>query len=305
VGSLSERQLLWVDVERDEGGPPEGLAKTLGLDPRDVAALGDEPGRRPRLRRPRLRRSEERLIVTLHALEPDDGKPPKLNQREVELLAGSNLVVTVHKGRIQALERFVRELDGDSRIGALSAADLLSSLADEVIAGYFRIVELIEREIDELDQRALRALPEDDVLAAIVALRRRVSLVRRTITQHRDALAALGRPEMQVEDLIGTPWEGLGDRLERAIDAVGALRDALLGTYEVYMGRTAQRANDTMKALTVLSAVLLPAVVLAGVMGMNFKLRFFEDASNVWYVLAAMVLLAITILGVARWRHWI
>ena len=252
-----------------------------------------------------MRRSEERLIVTLHALEPDDGKPPKLVRREVELLAGRNLVVTVHEGPIQALDRFVRELDGETRLGALTAADLLSSLADEVIAGYFRIVELIEREIDELDQRALRADPEDDVLTAIVALRRRVSLIRRPITQHRDALAALGRPEMQVEDLIGQPWGGLGDRLERAIDAVESLRDAMLGTYEVYMGRAAQHANDTMKALTVLSAVLLPAVVLAGIMGMNFKLGFFDDPTNVWFVFVAMVLLAIAILGVARWRHWI
>ena len=300
MGSLGERQLLWVDVDRDEEEPPKGLAETLGLDPRDMSALGN-----PTAHQPRLRRSEERLIVTLHALEPDEGKRPKLVQREVELLAGRNIVVTVHEGRIQALDRYVRELDGETRLGALSAADLLSSLADEVIAGYFRIVELIERDIDELDQRALRALPEDDVLAAIVALRRRVSLVRRTVTQHRDALAALGRPEMQVEDLIGQPWEGLGDRLERAIDAVESLRDSLLGTYEVYMGRATQRANDTMKALTVLSAVLLPAVVLAGVMGMNFKLAFFDDPSNVWYAVAAMVLFAIAILSVARWRHWI
>jgi len=299
-GSLSERQLLWVDLERDDAGPPKELAQRLGLDPRDMAGLSDEPERRPR-----MRRSVERLILTLHALEPDDGKPPKLVRREVELLAGRNLVVTVHEGPIQALDRFVHELDGETRLGALTAADLLSSLADEVIAGYFRIVELIEREIDELDQRALRALPDDDVLAAIVALRRRVSLVRRSITQHRDALAALGRPEMQVEDVIGQPWGGLGDRLERAIDAVESLRDALLGTYEVYMGRTAQHANDTMKALTVLSAVLLPAVVLAGIMGMNFKLGFFDDASNIGYVFAAMVLLAIAILGVARWRSWI
>jgi magnesium transporter len=300
VGSLNERQLLWVDVEHDDQGPPQELATTLGLDPRDMAARSDEASGRPR-----IRRSEERLIVTLHALEPDDGKPPKLVRREVELLAGRNLVVTIHEGPIQALDRFVRELDGETRVGALTAADLLSSLADEVIAGYFRIVELIEREIDELDQRALRADPEDDVLTAIVALRRRVSVVRRPITQHRDALAALGRPEMQVEDLIGQPWGGLGDRLERAIDAVESLRDALLGTYEVYMGRAAQHANDTMKALTVLSAVLLPAVVLAGIMGMNFKLGFFDDPTNVWFVFVAMVLLAIAILGVARWRHWI
>jgi len=40
-------------------------------------------------------------------------------------------------------------------------------------------------------------------------------------------------------------------------------------------------------------------------MGMNFKLPFFEDASNVWLVLGAMVALAVAILVMARLRRWI
>jgi magnesium transporter len=71
------------------------------------------------------------------------------------------------------------------------------------------------------------------------------------------------------------------------------------------MGRVAQRANDVMKLLTLLSAILLPAVVLAGIMGMNFQLPFFDEASNFLLVLAAMVALAGLILGVARWRRWL
>jgi Mg2+ and Co2+ transporter CorA len=51
--------------------------------------------------------------------------------------------------------------------------------------------------------------------------------------------------------------------------------------------------------------VLLPAVVLAGVMGMNFKLEFFEDPSRFWIVVGAMLGLAALILGFARLRRWI
>ena len=66
--------------------------------------------------------------------------------------------------------------------------------------------------------------------------------------------------------------------------------------------RVAQRTNDTMKTLTILSAVLLPASLVAGVLGMNFALPVFEDAANFWWVVAAMgVLMAVT-LGVARYR---
>ena len=59
------------------------------------------------------------------------------------------------------------------------------------------------------------------------------------------------------------------------------------------MGRAAQDANDVMKVLTLLSAVLLPSVVLAGVMGMNFKMPFFDEPNNFWLVVAAMVIFAV------------
>jgi magnesium transporter len=60
-----------------------------------------------------------------------------------------------------------------------------------------------------------------------------------------------------------------------------------------------------MKALTILSAVLLPSVVLAGLMGMNFELPFFDSPSNFLLVVAAMVGLAAIVLGAARLRGWL
>ena len=71
------------------------------------------------------------------------------------------------------------------------------------------------------------------------------------------------------------------------------------------MSRVSQRANDVMRTLTLLSAVLLPAVVLAGIMGMNFKVDFFENATNFWLVVVGMATMALVILGVARWRGWL
>jgi Mg2+ and Co2+ transporter CorA len=60
-----------------------------------------------------------------------------------------------------------------------------------------------------------------------------------------------------------------------------------------------------MKVLTLVSAIALPAIVLAGVMGMNFKLPFFDENANFFLVLGLMVGLSVAILGVARWRSWI
>lgn len=220
-------------------------------------------------------------------------------------MAGPNIVLSVHDGPVAALKRFDDGLDGDSRLGLLDAADLLSSLVDEVITGYFQVAELIEREIDALDQRALTGKRREEILAGIVALRRRIGFVRRTLAPHRDAVATFGRPEMRVEETVGTPWAGLIDRVEGAIVVTEGLRESLLGTFDIYMGRMSQHANDVMRVLTLLSALLLPAVVLAGVMGMNFQMGFFDDTANFFLVVGAMGVFAVVLLGIARWRGWL
>jgi len=291
---------LWVDVDRDgDDAIVRSIADRLGLSEADVERMAEETGRA------RLTRTDARLHLTLQALEANDEKPPTLSRREIDLVAAHNVVLTVHSGPVAALERFIETLGGETRLGALTAADLLSSLVDEVLIGYYALAEVIEREIDDLDQRALHGRRADDVLGAIVSVRRRIGLVRRTLAPHRDALATLSRPEMRVEETVGQPWSGLSDRLEGAITSVDGLRDSLLGTYDIHMGRVSQRANDVMKILTLLSAVLLPAVVLAGIMGMNFQMPFFDDTGNFFLVIASMVVLAAVILAIARWRDWL
>ena len=300
VRSLGPKRLLWVDI--DARGEEERLRETfdtLGLSDADLRRLTADDGRA------RLTRTADLLHITLEAMEEDDSTPPRLVRREIDLLAGRNVVVTVHEGQVDALQRFRDGIDGETRLGDLSAADLVSALVDEVLVGYFLLVEMIEREIDELDQRALYGRHGDDILAAIVALRRRISLIRRTLAPHRDAFSTLGLPRLGIDDTIGQPWPGLVDRLEAAMAAVEGLRDGLIGTFDIHMGRVSQRANDVMRTLTLLSAVLLPAVVLAGVMGMNFKLEFFDQTSNFWLVLGGMAALAVTILVIARLRRWL
>jgi hypothetical protein len=93
------------------------------------------------------------LHLTLEALEPergslDEARDVALVRREIDLLASHGVVISSHRGPIAALERFLDSLSGETSIGSLDAADLLSSLADEVITGYQLVVEHLEQRID-------------------------------------------------------------------------------------------------------------------------------------------------------------
>jgi magnesium transporter len=138
-------------------------------------------------------------------------------------------------------------------------------------------------------------------------MRRRIARVRRLVGSHRELFAELQRPDFMpgIEPDEAALLAAVGGRLERALEAVGRAREMLIGTFDVHMTRTAQRTNDIMKILTLASAILLPAGVVAGVMGMNFKVAFFDDPNMFWFVVAGMAAIALGTIVFARWRHWL
>ena len=60
-----------------------------------------------------------------------------------------------------------------------------------------------------------------------------------------------------------------------------------------------------MKVLTLTSVILLPGALLAGVMGMNFKVGLFHNASLFWVVVAVIIAVAPLTFGIAKLRDWI
>lgn len=300
--ALRDRQLLWIDLDGRERPVLDDVTAAVGLDASQAARLTHTP------RRVDLTQYPDHIHLVLEAMEAaaeSAAADATAASRTIDIIAGRNWVLTVHEGPLAAIQRVDAATEGETRLGALDAAGFVAAIVDEVLAGYFTLIERIEQEIDQLDERALRGRTNNDFLVDIVGVRRRIGLIRRTLAPHRAALASFGRPEMELHEEFGRPWPGLTERLERALDSVENLRDLLLGTFDIHMGRAAQEANDVMKVLTLLSAVLLPAVVLAGVMGMNFPLPFFDDPNHVWLVIAAMIAFAVGLFAVARWRRWL
>ncbi len=164
-------RLAWVDLDLDAGASLDVVAERLELTDRSVG------GSRPTPAEPGLTQGAARLHLTVEALEPDDPDDGRvrLTRREVDLLAVPGMVVSVHHGAVLALDRFTESLADETLLGLLDAGDLLSALVDEVIDGYYHLAEGLDRDIDVLDERALRGR----------ARRRRPRRDRRHPTPHR------------------------------------------------------------------------------------------------------------------------
>jgi magnesium transporter len=293
---LKAHQLLWVDVRRDgEDAIPE-IWEWLGLEPADMErAVGP-------VDRPRLDAFDGFFRVTVVVVD-EEGRPLGLHA-----LVGDNWVITAHRPTFDLLASFNGLLRGETDLGELDGAVFLATLLNWLLNGYFRLLEELEGQIDALDEKLLtKEVKEDEVLAQLVAVRRRITGLRRILAPHRDSFAILAQPDSNVFTPAesSATYQRLHARLEKAIESLDTAREMVLGSFEIFMTRTARRTNSVVKVLTVVSVLLLPAIVIAGIMGMNFKVSLFENPALFWVTIAGMAVLAATTLLVARWRDWI
>jgi magnesium transporter len=296
IRKVDENRFLWIDLDDRDGDDLQRVAEAIGLEREGLRRLARED------RQAKVVRLPDRIVLTIGAVEPED---EDVRRRELDLVVGPNHVVTIHDGPLAAVDTYRADMAHEDQLGRLDAASFTAGLIDAVLADYFHQIEAIERDIDGLDELAVRSRRNDEFLAAVLRLRRRIARLRRALAPNREALLPLERPDFELRSELGPMWPGISQRLERAIDGLENARELLVGSFDLYLGRASQRTNDVMKVLTLISAIALPGIILAGVMGMNFKLEFFDEPSNFFVVTAAMLAFAIAILLVARLRDWI
>jgi Mg2+ and Co2+ transporter CorA len=249
-------------------------------------------------------RLDDVVVVTVSGLAASPSGPMPRASR-VDLVARGNVVVTIHEEEIAGLGQLVDLVQGRSELGSLDAATFVAILLEGLIGTFFDAVEEIERDIDHVDDRALRARSSRRIVNELIELRRRIAVLRRTLVPYRAVISALARPELGLVATGPDPWQHLVERLERAVDALENARDLLVGSFDLVMTQTAQRTNDVVRALTVVSVTLLPASVLAGIFGMNFASPIFEGDAGFIFAVVLIGLISAAILAGVRYRGWL
>ena len=177
-----------------------------------------------------------------------------------------------------------------------------------VIASYFRAFVAVETQLDEFDARVMASTPRTSSreLARLVELRRSVGVLRRGLSPHREIVVALEHPEARPAptEISAERFAALESRVTQALDAARVTKESIFGSFDLLVARNGQRTNEIVKVLTLATVVLLPAALLAGIMGMNFKVGLFNQAWLFWAVIAAMFGIAVLVLSVARSRRW-
>lgn len=303
-GALDDRQLLWLDVEQtgEQSAAPlvARLAQRLGLGDAAPAALGAFNGHA------RLQNFGDWFVAQATVVEHEGQL--KFKGRGLAIVSGRNFVLTLHRGPLAFMDQLRTRERADTRLGMLSAESFTASLLDWQLVSYFEAVSDFEATVDRLEVGILASRRNQECLPELAELRRGASRLRRMLASHRNLFSALARPDFRpdADGDANAHFIALDERFAQAMDAVENARDLVVGSFELFTTRTAQRTNDTMRVLTVVTVLLGTLAVVAGVLGMNFPAPFFDSgARGFWIAVATMAGLAAAVLLLARWRRWL
>jgi magnesium transporter len=301
IQHLNTKSILWVDLDRADRAELDEAIVSLGLSRWSTELLRD--GRD----RPYFGDFGHYLHVT--AFVPTPGKT-KAECVKVDCLVSEHWLLTVHDASIEAFDEFRERVAGSSGdVGRLGGVEFLADLLAWVLEAYLQEFEAVELRLEEFDERVMRGRQDeaDDELARLVEIRQRIGRLRRALVSHRAVFLALAQPEL---DAITSSdhakrFRLLRGQLEDVVQAARDSRDAVFGSFDVLIARTEHRTNEIMKVLTLGALLFLPGALIAGVLGMNFKVGFFATGLYFWVVCAGIVALGAATLGFARARDWI
>ena len=301
VENLGDRKMLWIDVSEREKASLEKVVAALHLENvplKEIIGVAE---------RPKIDIFQDFyrfFIVSVDA--SDDEKETKV---PIDFIVGKNFIVSIHKEKVPYFKEFLEHEKGETQIGELDAESFVAGLLDLHLVSYFRALENIEKKVDELDDKILRTdLDDAEMLAEMIALRNRVSKLRRWFVPHRDVFYALSRADFQriAESDSAEQFKMLDSHFNNAVDSIESSRATVLSLFDLFATKSAQTTNNLVQRLTFITLIVGLTGVIAGILGMNYEVdAIFKSPYGFWVTLAGMIVLAISLTIVAKIRRWI
>lgn len=182
---------------------------------------------------------------------------------------------------------------GKGRIRKLGADYLHYALIDAVVDCYFIAIEKIGDKIGLIEEEILNNSNASSN-KEIYRLKRELIYLRKQIWPMRDLINNLIRSETDLmQDSIEIYLRDLSDHVSRIIDSLDTYRDILSGIMDIYLSTNANKMNEVMKVLTIMSSIFIPVTFIAGVYGMNFENMPELKTQNGYYMVWGIMLLTI------------
>jgi magnesium transporter len=310
---LPEGHVWWIDLENPSPEEEELVFKKfLPIHPltlEDITRPRREPDRLSHL--PKVEEFSDYLFVIANPLRTAaNGARPETDPiRCVDQLSGivtRQVLITHHYPQLPAVAAVKQFLQRHTEQGGRGPDYLFHLVLDQIVDDYAPEVDRLVGRLDEIEVQVFET-PSRQLISELVHLKRRVIALRKTLILMREVLARLIRGEFElVDEREIVYYRNVFDHLVRYTELIEGAREMVSDLMQTHLAAQSNKLNGIMKALTMVSTVILPMSLISGVYGMNFKhMPELEWQYGYYMALGVMVVIAAVAFGVFYWRKWL
>lgn len=257
--------------------------------------------------RPKIEAGEEYDFLTLKRYFSEKGK---VISRQVSLIMTKQIVLSFQhtdESIFHALEgRFEQRRYG--RLNQHGASYLAYAIVDFLIDQYFFVQEYFEEKIEALSEDIHKHRHAEDVKDRLYSLRTQLLSFQKSVLPLSEVADRLLKNPRYIEGNKNiVPYlQDLRDHILHMQDFVRTYGETLESLSSFYFSITADKTNQVMQMLTVITIIFLPLTLLAGIYGMNF--HYMPELEIKWaypILLVVMLLIAIGIYMVFKRKKWL
>jgi magnesium transporter len=289
--------LVWLDLEDPTEQELAMIQEEFSLHP---LAMEDAHHRG---QRSKVEVYEQYFFLVMHAVRLGEGE---LIDQEVHAFVGPRYLVTLRYPPTFDLKPVLQRWERQPELTKEGGGFLLYALLDQVVDGYFHVVERFEDVSEEIEQHVFGDEIQPDTQERIFLLKKQVIEFRRLVTPLREVLVLLQNEPKVVTQTLAAYYRDVADHVIRVLEFVDNVRELLTAGLEAHLSQISNRLNSVMKQLTSWAAIILVPTLIAGIYGMNF--RHMPELNWIFgypFALGLMAASGLTLYGVFKRRGWL
>jgi len=297
--------LVWVDLQGETDAGVEEARDVL-LNVFDFHPLTVEDCLETR-KQPKVEPFDEYFYFIVHGIKPGETNPSNFVTKELDGYLGRNFVVTFHIQRFRSIKSVKQQIRASPYFCKRGASYLLHKILDELVDLYMPMIDDFDQAINDIEDRVIASKTNSAVLSDVMDVRRSVARLKRISSRQLEVIYRMAHGEFTQIPATDLPFfRDVYDHLQRISDLAENYRELLAGLFDIHFALSANRTNDVMKTLAVVSAIILPLSLIAGIYGMNFEnMPELKTRWGYFMTLGAMVMLTVVLLYYFWRRGWI
>ncbi|MCE9500974.1 MAG: magnesium/cobalt transporter CorA, partial [Leptospira sp.] len=229
----------------------------------------------------------------------------QIESRNFNFLITKNTLITIVIDHRNTIEDIITEWDSYKQLLLKGPEFIVHRIIDVETDHIFPIIYKIEDQAEAIEAQVFNQTAKLDI-NSIFVMRGNLQHIKKVIQRHKEILDELEDVKTKFFSVESEAFfRDVRDHSLRILESAESIKEMISSALEVHLTISTRRSNEIMKILTIMTAIMLPMTLIAGIYGMNFEhMPELQSKYGYYFTLAGMATLGMGMALYFKMKRW-